>query len=208
MFTRRLLTATALIAATALTGCGRASMTAAPLSRAASNPTAAGQVLPNAYQEAAAQVAQPDPTPAPVASLTPEAEVPTATEEETAATEETTADEDTTVADEETTADDETATTAGVEATLVSVAKKKSLLLPESMEKLIATVKVTNASATETLSTVVQIDFINTTGLIKKTDKVVETKLQPIANLAPGQTLEFQVTSTKAAKAAEVSIAE
>lgn len=183
MFTRRFLTAAALIAATALTGCGRSTLTAAPTNTANSQAT-------NAYQaDATIAQADPEPTLLPTPAASPSVE-PLA--EETPAPEAT-----------PTPTPEATPTPAPVEAELVKV-EKKGLLLP----KLVATVRVTNTSDAK-LNTVVKIDFYGTPGILNFTKlQLVETKLQPIANLAAGQSIEFQVTSTKSAKDAEVSIAE
>ncbi|MFN3428670.1 MAG: hypothetical protein ACK46X_01825 [Candidatus Sericytochromatia bacterium] len=74
------------------------------------------------------------------------------------------------------------------------------------LKKLSVTVKVTNHNATETLSGAVKIEFYNTTGIIKKETKLVETLTQSVKNLAPGKSVELTLVSTKAAEDAEATV--
>lgn len=89
----------------------------------------------------------------------------------------------------------------GIEVLDKAVVKKYLLL-----KRLAVTVKVTNHNATETLSGQVKVEFIGTTGIIRKETKVVETLTASVAGLAPGQSKEITLQSTKSATDAEATV--
>ena len=89
----------------------------------------------------------------------------------------------------------------GIEVLDKAVVKKYLLL-----KRLAVTVKVTNHNATETLSGQVKVEFIGTTGLIKKSTKVVETLTASVSGLAPGESQEITLQSTKSAVDAEATV--
>lgn len=89
----------------------------------------------------------------------------------------------------------------GIEVLDKAVVKKYLLL-----KRLAVTVKVTNHNATETLSGQVKVEFIGTTGIIKKETKVVETLTASVSGLAPGQSKEITLQSTKSAIDAEATV--
>lgn len=73
-------------------------------------------------------------------------------------------------------------------------------------KRLSVTFKVTNTGATP-LSGSVKVDFYGTPGLTNFTRlELVETKTQAVANLAPGQSAEYTLVSSKSAKDAQVAV--
>lgn len=88
----------------------------------------------------------------------------------------------------------------------IEVTDKKVVRKLMLLKRLAVTVKITNKNTTESLSGQVKIDFVDSTGLIRKQMKVVETQTASVTNLAPGASKEVTLTSTKSAIDAEATV--
>jgi hypothetical protein len=96
--------------------------------------------------------------------------------------------------------------TTNGKALTVEILEKASIRKFLIFKKLEVTVRVTNASTTETLDGEVKVEFHKVKGFLTKEDVIVQTLTAPISGLAPGKFTDVVITSTVSAEDAEATV--